>query len=228
MAAKKKGKKGKKGSKKFPTLSVAFSAKRGKKKYDRGPSLGLWPSEFDGVEANGAVKDDRLDDLIKFLKERGGILQVLMMNPTTQAFATRQAFEEDSIGRIQSEWGASIKILLGIRQNEVAPRSGHISSFYAERARSVPCLERRTRLVFAVRLPPSSSAMRFASSNKERALPKWLVTSGLLEACSSTGSDNSTANARRHRRKAAVPVTTVRASDSSRRSCAMPGKSGTS
>ena len=55
------------------------------------------------------------EDLIKFL-ERGGTLQVLMMDPTTQAFATRQSFEDDRVGRIQSEWQTSVKILLGIRQ----------------------------------------------------------------------------------------------------------------
>ena len=55
------------------------------------------------------------EDLIKFL-ERGGTLQVLMMDPTTQAFATRQSFEDDRVGRIQSEWQTSVKILLGILQ----------------------------------------------------------------------------------------------------------------
>jgi hypothetical protein len=56
------------------------------------------------------------EDLIEFLKKRGGILQVLLMDPTTQEFVTRQDFEDDRVGRIRSEWQASVKILLGIRQ----------------------------------------------------------------------------------------------------------------
>lgn len=65
--AKKKGKK--KGSGKMPLYSIAFSAKKGKNKYVRGPSLGMWKADSKEVVANGAVKDDRLTDLIKFLKK---------------------------------------------------------------------------------------------------------------------------------------------------------------
>ncbi|KKK88045.1 hypothetical protein LCGC14_2747180 [marine sediment metagenome] len=72
MAAKKKGKdkKKKKGSAKSPLYSIAFSAKKGKSKYTKGPSLGLWESQAKQVLANGAVKEDRLDDLIEFLRKQ--------------------------------------------------------------------------------------------------------------------------------------------------------------
>ena len=72
MAAKKKGKdkKSKKRSAKSPPYSIAFSAKKGKSKYIKGPSLGLWESKAKQVLANGAVKDERLDDTIEFLKKQ--------------------------------------------------------------------------------------------------------------------------------------------------------------
>ena len=73
MAAKSKGKSKskskKKGSAKSPIYSVAFSAQKGKNKYTKGPSLGLWDSTAKKVLGNGAVKDDRLDDLVEFLKK---------------------------------------------------------------------------------------------------------------------------------------------------------------
>ena len=56
------------------------------------------------------------EELINFLEVRGATLQVLLMNPTTQAFAKRQSLEDDRVGRIRAEWQASVKILLGIRQ----------------------------------------------------------------------------------------------------------------
>lgn len=69
-----------KGKGKLPQFSIAFSAKIKEKKYDRGPSFGLWKSDADQVLANGPVKDDekrnkkgekvlRLTDLVKFLKK---------------------------------------------------------------------------------------------------------------------------------------------------------------
>lgn len=72
MAAKKKGKdkKSKKGSAKSPLYSIAFSAKKGKSKYTKGPSLGMWESKAKQVLANGGVKDERLDDTIEFLKKQ--------------------------------------------------------------------------------------------------------------------------------------------------------------
>ena len=65
--AKRSGKSRGKG--KPPKFSIAFSAQIKDKKYDRGPSLGLWKSDAKQVLANGPVKDDRLKDLIKFLRK---------------------------------------------------------------------------------------------------------------------------------------------------------------
>ena len=72
MAAKKKEKSKSKGkrSAKSPLYSIAFSAKKGKSKYTKGPSLGMWESKAKQVLANGAVKDERLDDTIEFLKKQ--------------------------------------------------------------------------------------------------------------------------------------------------------------
>ena len=66
MAKKKKFKKSKKTA---PKMGVYFSHKKGKK-YINGPSFGLWDSDSDKVMARGTLKDERLDDLIEYLKKR--------------------------------------------------------------------------------------------------------------------------------------------------------------
>lgn len=54
------------------------------------------------------------EELISFLKDQGGIIQLLVLDPQSRSFKERVEFEEDHVGRIMSEWSASIHILMGI------------------------------------------------------------------------------------------------------------------
>lgn len=52
-----------------PNFSLAFSAKRKRGVYDRGPYIGLWSREG-SVMASGSVSGERLEDLVAFLRRQ--------------------------------------------------------------------------------------------------------------------------------------------------------------
>ncbi|MGB7062753.1 MAG: hypothetical protein WBF13_10450 [Candidatus Zixiibacteriota bacterium] len=55
------------------------------------------------------------EELIDFLKNRKGRLQVLLLDPESDAFAERSRFEDDNVNRLNHELQASISILKDIR-----------------------------------------------------------------------------------------------------------------
>ncbi len=63
-----------------------------------------------GINALGIVHHCR-EELIKFLKLKQGIVQIMLLDPSDNCFIQREKREKDDVGRIRSEWNASIKII---------------------------------------------------------------------------------------------------------------------
>ena len=57
------------------------------------------------------------EELISFLRQKKGIIQIVLLNPSKECFQKRVLAEKDSVGRIKSEWSASIKIIKEILHN---------------------------------------------------------------------------------------------------------------
>ncbi|MFQ5918748.1 MAG: hypothetical protein ACE5I4_01715 [Thermoplasmata archaeon] len=76
-----------------------------------------------GINALGALHHAR-EELIEFLKRKKGTLRVLLLDPKGREFGSRAEFEKDVVGRIKSEWEASVRILRGIAYH--ARGSGNI------------------------------------------------------------------------------------------------------
>lgn len=64
------------------------------------------------------------EEIISFLKRCNGNFQVLLLDPAKECFHMRMGFEGDTVGRMKSEWDASVTILAEIRQ--MAGRHGEI------------------------------------------------------------------------------------------------------
>lgn len=60
-------KKGGGGGKKKPALSIALSVQVGEKKYEKGPSFGLWTNDKGGPAYRGTLKDEYLAQVLEFL-----------------------------------------------------------------------------------------------------------------------------------------------------------------
>jgi len=107
--AKRSGKgKGKKG--KAPKFSIAFSAQIKKNEYDRGPSFGLWKSDAKQVLANGPVKDDRLKDLMSFLKKhdkKGNDIYIALFPESKKSGSSSSSSSSSSSGSSSSSSSSS-------------------------------------------------------------------------------------------------------------------------
>jgi hypothetical protein len=57
------------------------------------------------------------EELISFLRRKKGTIQILLIDPSKKCFQKRVMAEKDSVGRIKSEWFASIKIIKEILHN---------------------------------------------------------------------------------------------------------------
>lgn len=56
------------------------------------------------------------EELIDFLKNKKGSIQILLLDPSKEWFQKRAGKEGDIVGRLKSEWIASIKIIKDISQ----------------------------------------------------------------------------------------------------------------
>lgn len=64
------------------------------------------------------------EELINFLRNKRGTLQILLVDISKEDFQKRVKKERDTVGRIKSEWKASIKIIQDISNN--TKRNGKI------------------------------------------------------------------------------------------------------
>lgn len=64
-----------------------------------------------GINSLGILHHTQ-EDIIEFLRDNDGLLQVLLLDPNSKAFRDRVEFEDDRVERIISEWRSSIRILL--------------------------------------------------------------------------------------------------------------------
>jgi hypothetical protein len=67
-----------------------------------------------GINSLGPLHHCR-EEIIEFLIDRKGILQILLVDPKSEAFANRAELEKDFSQRLLSEWRASISILKDIQ-----------------------------------------------------------------------------------------------------------------
>ncbi len=67
-----------------------------------------------GINSLGPLHHCR-EEIIDFLVKRDGYLQLILLDPASEAFADRERQEEDSCRRLLSEWQASLCILKDIR-----------------------------------------------------------------------------------------------------------------
>ena len=66
-----------------------------------------------GINSLGILHHTQ-ETLVDFLYKKNGIVQILLLNPSTEIFKNRVAFEDDCVGRLYSEWDAAIRILKAI------------------------------------------------------------------------------------------------------------------
>jgi len=64
--------------------------------------------QYLGINGLGVFYHCR-EELISFLRDRNGHLQILLLDPTRESFRKREVFEGDIVGRIESEWNTSIR-----------------------------------------------------------------------------------------------------------------------
>ncbi len=66
-----------------------------------------------GINSLGPIHHCR-EEIIGFLRDKEGLLRVVLLNPTSDAFKHREQKEQDQAGRLRSEWLASVSILKDI------------------------------------------------------------------------------------------------------------------
>ena len=66
-----------------------------------------------GINSLGILHHTQ-EALIEFMVNKHGDVQVLLLDPTTEIFKERVVKEDDQVGRLYSEWDASIRILMAI------------------------------------------------------------------------------------------------------------------
>lgn len=62
------------------------------------------------------------EEMIEFLRTRGGVFRIVLLDPESAVFREREEHERDASKRILTEWKASLTILMDIR----AKSNGHI------------------------------------------------------------------------------------------------------
>lgn len=72
------------------------------------------------------------EELIRFLKKTGGTLQVMLLDPSGKWFGKRVQFERDNVGRLKSEWLASIKLIREIREKSEGRGNVEVRLYNAE------------------------------------------------------------------------------------------------
>jgi hypothetical protein len=65
------------------------------------------------INALGPLHHAR-EELIGFLRDKGGILQIILLDPESEVFKERELQEDDSAHRLFTEWAAALTILKDI------------------------------------------------------------------------------------------------------------------